>query len=110
MRSYFFGPEASTAWNLERVRAGTKGGYTHYNADIRESASVAHLYGQNLVAAESLTAGSGAWAWSPQTLKPTADKELAMDVLRYGADVEVIGPKTLREEVARRLKTAAQRY
>ena len=29
------------------------------NADIRESASVAHIYGQNLVAAESLTAGSG---------------------------------------------------
>ena len=26
-----------------------------YNADIRESASVAHIYGQNLVAAESLT-------------------------------------------------------
>ena len=36
-----------------------------YNADIRESASVAHLYGKNLVAAESLTAASGAWAWSP---------------------------------------------
>ena len=27
-----------------------------YNADVRESASVAHIYGQNLVAAESLTA------------------------------------------------------
>ena len=27
-----------------------------YNADIRESASVAHIYGQNLVAAESMTA------------------------------------------------------
>jgi hypothetical protein len=49
-----------------------------YNADIRESASVAHIYGQNLVAAESLTASSGAWSWSPETLKPTADKELAM--------------------------------
>ena len=36
-----------------------------YNADIRESASVAHLYGKTYVAAESLTAGSGAWAWSP---------------------------------------------
>ena len=29
-----------------------------YNADIRESASVAHIYGQNLVAAESMTAAS----------------------------------------------------
>ena len=43
------------------------------DADIRESASVAHIYGQNLVAAESLTAGSGAWSFSPETLKPTAD-------------------------------------
>ncbi|MGA2115763.1 MAG: glycosyl hydrolase [Bryobacteraceae bacterium] len=49
-----------------------------YNADIRESASVAHIYGQNLVAAESMTASRGAWSWSPETLKPTADKELAM--------------------------------
>ena len=37
-----------------------------YDADVRESASVAHIYGQNLVAAESLTAGSGAWAFSPR--------------------------------------------
>ena len=32
------------------------GGATMHEADIRESASVAHIYGQNLVAAESLTA------------------------------------------------------
>ena len=54
-----------------------------YNADIRESASVAHIYGQNLVAAESLTAAQGPWAWSPATLKPTADKELAMGLNRF---------------------------
>ena len=54
-----------------------------YNADIRESASVAHIYGQNLVAAESLTAASNPWGWSPATLKPTADKELAMGLNRF---------------------------
>ncbi len=54
-----------------------------YNADIRESASVAHIYGQNLVAAESFTAGSGAWAWAPENLKPTADKEMAMGLNRF---------------------------
>jgi hypothetical protein len=54
-----------------------------YNADIRESASVAHIYGQNLAAAESMTASSGAWAWSPATLKPTADKEMAMGLNRF---------------------------
>jgi alpha-L-rhamnosidase/F5/8 type C domain len=53
------------------------------NADIRESASVAHIYGQNLVAAESMTASKAPWAWSPATLKPTADKELAEGVNRF---------------------------
>ncbi|HEY1312599.1 MAG TPA: glycosyl hydrolase, partial [Steroidobacteraceae bacterium] len=63
-----------------------------YNADVRESASVAHLYGQNLVAAESFTAGSGAWAWSPETLKPTADKEMAMGVNRFVIHTSVHQP------------------
>jgi hypothetical protein len=63
-----------------------------YNADIRESASVAHIYGQNLVVAESLTASSGAWAWSPATLKPTADKELAMGLNRFVIHTSVHQP------------------
>ena len=63
-----------------------------YNADIRESASVAHIYGQNLVAAESLTASSGAWAWSPATLKPTVDKELAMGLNRFVIHTSVHQP------------------
>ena len=63
-----------------------------YNADIRESASVAHIYGQNLVAAESMTAARGAWAWSPETLKPTADKELAMGLNRFVIHTSVHQP------------------
>jgi hypothetical protein len=63
-----------------------------YNADIRESAFVAHIYGQNLVAAESLTAGSSPWAWSPETLKPTADKELAMGLNRFVIHTSVHQP------------------
>ncbi len=54
-----------------------------YNADDRESASVAHIYGQNLVAAESLTAAAAPWAWSPATLKPTADQELLNGINRF---------------------------
>jgi len=54
-----------------------------YNADDRESASVAHIYGQNLVAAESLTAGAAPWAWSPESLKPTADQELLNGINRF---------------------------
>jgi hypothetical protein len=50
--------------------------------DIHESASVAHLYGQNLVAAESLTAngrdGNGlAYSLYPAILKRVADLEFA---------------------------------
>jgi hypothetical protein len=63
-----------------------------FNADVRESASVAHIYGQNLVAAESLTAASGAWAWSPETLKPTADKEMAMGLNRFVIHTSVHQP------------------
>ena len=54
-----------------------------YNADDRESASVGHIYGQNLAAAESMTAASAPWAWSPATLKPTADKEMAEGINRF---------------------------
>jgi hypothetical protein len=63
-----------------------------YNADIRESASVAHIYGQNLVAAESMTASVGAFAWSPASLKPTADKELAMGLNRFVIHTSVHQP------------------
>jgi hypothetical protein len=54
-----------------------------YNADDRESASVAHIYGQNFAAAESLTAAAAPWAWSPATLKPTADQELLNGINRF---------------------------
>ena len=38
------------------------------------------------------------------------DSELVMDILRYGADVEVEGPADLRRKVKRRLEEAAARY
>src|SRR6185503_17651525 len=65
---------------------------TRYEADIHESASVAHIYGQNLVAAESLTAIGTAWAWSPETLKPTADLELASGLNRFVIHTSVHQP------------------
>lgn len=54
--------------------------------DIRESASVAHIYGQNLVAAESLTAHGtdvSAYRYSPGSLKGTADWEMANGLNRF---------------------------
>jgi hypothetical protein len=68
---------------------------TSYQADIRESASVSHLYGQNLVAAESMTAigfPNNAWAYSPEILKPTADLELASGLNRFVIHTSVHQP------------------
>ncbi len=62
------------------------------DADIRESASVAHIYGQNLVAAESFTTSVGPWTWSPETLKPAADRELAMGLNRFVIHTSVHQP------------------
>lgn len=53
-----------------------------YEADDRESASVAHIYGQDVAAAESMTAAAAPWAWSPATLKPTADQEFLNGINR----------------------------
>ncbi|WP_369753958.1 glycosyl hydrolase [Flavobacterium sp. WC2409] len=63
-----------------------------YNVDIRESASVAHIYGQNLVAAESFTAIGNAFAFSPERLKPTADMELASGLNRFVIHTSVHQP------------------
>jgi hypothetical protein len=72
----------SATWTPGGFNGGTEVS-TGYKADVRESASVAHIYGQNLVAAESMTAIGSAWAWSPELLKPTADMELANGLNRF---------------------------
>jgi predicted DNA-binding transcriptional regulator YafY len=38
------------------------------------------------------------------------DRELIMEILKYGADVEVLAPAGLRKRVADALREAAQRY
>ncbi len=53
-----------------------------YAADIRGAASVAHIYGQNLVGAESMTSRGPAWSFSPNNLKKVADLEFALGVNR----------------------------
>jgi hypothetical protein len=82
----------SAMWTPSIINGGDQ---TDYEADIRESASVSHLYGQNLVAAESLTAfgpGGNAWAYYPEKLKPTADLELASGLNRFVIHTSVHQP------------------
>lgn len=50
--------------------------------DIRGAASVAHLYGQNLVAAESMTSGFSPWAFAPADLRRVIDFEFVYGVNR----------------------------
>ena len=59
---------------------------TMSQADIRESASVAHLWGQNIVAGESFTTGGmngQAWSFDPRRLKALADTELYSGLNRF---------------------------
>jgi hypothetical protein len=51
-------------------------------ADDRGAASVAHLYGQNIVAAESMTSALAPWAHSPRELKHVIDLEFALGINR----------------------------
>jgi hypothetical protein len=54
---------------------------SHY-ADMKGAASVAHVYGQNLVAAESLTSAMQPWSYAPSDLKPYIDLEFAHGINR----------------------------
>ena len=54
-----------------------------YIADLQGAASVAHVYGKRLVAAESFTAFGWPWGYSPRDLKSTADLEMALGVNRF---------------------------
>jgi alpha-L-rhamnosidase len=50
--------------------------------DMKGAASVAHLYGQNLVAAESMTSALSPWAFAPADLRRIIDLEFAQGVNR----------------------------
>ncbi len=45
MRSYFFGPEASTTWS-RRLLESQLPAYTHYDADIRDAGAMAAIFGR----------------------------------------------------------------
>lgn len=63
-------------------RFGINNDMFSYITDLRETASVAHIYGKILASAESMTAAAAPWAWSPATLKPTVDNEFANGINR----------------------------
>lgn len=64
----------------------------HSKADIRESASVAHIYGKPYIAAESMTSINNAFTFHPEKLKRTADMELASGLNRFVIHTSVHQP------------------
>ncbi len=63
-----------------------------YEADLLGAASVAHIYGQNIVGAESLTSDRQPWGWAPSTLKRYVDMEFARGVNRVFIHTSVHQP------------------
>lgn len=82
----------SATWTPGGFGGNGPGVAVRHKADVRESASVSHIYGQKYVAAESLTAIGTAWAWSPRLLKPVADMELASGLNRFVIHTSVHQP------------------
>ncbi|MFN8355115.1 MAG: glycosyl hydrolase [Spirosomataceae bacterium] len=76
-------PGSLAGGNDEEVRS---------EADIREAASVANIYGQNIVAAESMTSARDAFSWHPEKLKRTADLEMASGLNRFVIHTSVHQP------------------
>lgn len=74
-----------------RYRAGWHDLYPTCEADLKESSSVAHIYGQNICAAESFTTngfpgkwdGFEAYRCNPGNLKPAADAAMACGLNRF---------------------------
>lgn len=72
--------------------AGTTEEEVRSEADIRESASVANIYGKPIVAAESMTSVGRLFQEHPERLKRTADLELASGLNRYVIHTSVHQP------------------
>ncbi|WP_353485199.1 glycosyl hydrolase [Haliscomenobacter sp.] len=81
----------SAMWTPGSLAGGTDE-EVRSEADIRESASVAHIYGQNIVAGESMTAVGRAFVYSPEQLKRTADLEMASGLNRFVIHTSVHQP------------------
>jgi hypothetical protein len=81
----------SAMWTPGSLAGGTDE-EVRSEGDIREAASVANIYGQNIVAAESMTAIQNAFSWTPEKLKRTADLELASGLNRFVIHTSVHQP------------------
>lgn len=82
----------SAMWTPGSLGGSTTEEEVRSEGDIREAASVANIYGQNLVAAESMTSIQNAFSWHPEKLKRTADLEMASGLNRFVIHTSVHQP------------------
>ena len=82
----------SAMWTPGSLGGSTTDEEIRSEADIRESASVAHIYGKPIVAAESMTSIQNAYSWHPEKLKRTADLEMASGLNRFVIHTSVHQP------------------
>lgn len=66
---------------------------TTLTGDMRGAASTAHVYGQKLVAAESMTSANSPWAFSPRDLRRIVDLEFAHGINRPVIHTSVHQPR-----------------
>ena len=79
-------PKRSATVPMAAIWTEDSGPFVSYQADIRESASVAHIYGQNIVAGESFTTNGllgNAYGWYPGNLKKVADVAMLSGLNRF---------------------------
>ena len=81
----------SAMWTPGSLSGGTEE-ELRSEADIREAASVAHIYGQKYVAAESMTSVGAPFIHTPEKLKRTADLEMANGLNRFVIHTSVHQP------------------
>ncbi len=81
----------SAMWTPGSLSGGTDE-EVRSEADIRESASVAHIYGKPFVAAESMTSVGRPFQEYPERLKRTADLEMASGLNRFVIHTSVHQP------------------
>ena len=79
----------SAMWTHSRA----EGPRPSHLVDMRGAASVAHIYGQNLAAAESMTSAMAPWAHSPKYLKRIIDLEFVNGINRPVVHTSVHQPK-----------------
>jgi CDP-paratose 2-epimerase len=73
MRKYFFGEDASTKWNLEKIKKNIDG-YTHFEADIRDKDAIEKIFKENKFDCIIHTAAQPSHDWAAK--EPFTDFEV----------------------------------